>query len=803
MWSIKRAAVLPFLELEDNRVFAANGNLLLCYQLTLPEIYTLSEKDFEALHDTWFQGLKSLPAGTVVHKQDVYEKARFDASALPDKTFLAKATRQYFKDRDYMQHCCYLFFVLPASGAFKTSGIVNPFKKVPVKIPEKLNRRAEQFTAAVEDAVAFLNNSRWLEVHPLAGATFHAFTRRYFNGFSDGADTDILLTNATVQAGDHHLGLLAVNSELCFGDAVATSKVNERFTSGDFVFHQGFIDGLGLSLREHHIVNQVLFLDDKHRWRKLLEKKVEELKKSSNFGSQNKLILGKVQEILDRINADDTSRIIRGHLNVLFWDTEADRLPEIASKIKTVFRELDMVPYDPKGNMRKHYILNAFPAFSSNLSEKDVYVTDLKHGLCLFINNTGYRSDASGVLFNDREFNLPVFKDVWDEGKKCIKARNFAIFAPTGEGKSFLANHVLRQFFEMGVRLVIIDLGGSYTKFAQLYPKDYLVLRYEHGKSLGINPFYVENVADLTPDRLEDLAVFLFELMGDGQQADKAASVAMKKLLKYFYMHATDFSLEEFYRFVSQNRQAVLRELALSKELFDLKNLLHLLSEYVGNGLYSFLFQSDADQSYRLEDKRLIVFELDEVRDHKEILAVMLKLIKTAVQRTIWRNRKEKGIILFDEFAKQLKFPNVLESVEFYYQAIRKQEGAIGIILQSINQLPENATAASILENTQVIYSLNNEKGYDALVRRLQLSTHDLHQLKSIRNRLSGAMKYTEIFIKIGKESNIFRLEVPPEVYAAYLTDGADHEQLMELFQETGTMEKAIQKFMQLKNTTS
>jgi conjugal transfer ATP-binding protein TraC len=128
MWSIKRAAVLPFLELEDNRVFAANGNLLLCYQLTLPEIYTLSEKDFEALHDTWFQGLKSLPAGTVVHKQDVYEKARFDASALPDKTFLAKATRQYFKDRDYMQHCCYLLHTrAQGSTTYKKEGVALPW----------------------------------------------------------------------------------------------------------------------------------------------------------------------------------------------------------------------------------------------------------------------------------------------------------------------------------------------------------------------------------------------------------------------------------------------------------------------------------------------------------------------------------------------------------------------------------------------------------------------------------------------------------------------------------------------------
>jgi type IV secretory pathway VirB4 component len=202
------------------------------------------------------------------------------------------------------------------------------------------------------------------------------------------------------------------------------------------------------------------------------------------------------------------------------------------------------------------------------------------------------------------------------------------------------------------------------------------------------------------------------------------------------------------------------------------------------------------DQSYKIEDKKLIVFELDKVKDNKEILSVMLKLIKTAIQRTIWKNKDKKGIILFDEFAKQLKFPNVLESVEFYYQAIRKQEGAIGIILQSINQLPNNSTSASILENTQVIYSLNNEKGYDELVKRLHLSSHDLNQLKSIKNDLTGERKYTEMFIKIGKESNIFRLEVPPEVFAAYLTDGPQNEAIMNHYDELGSMELAIQKFL-------
>src|SRR5690606_9496925 len=129
-------------------------------------------------------------------------------------------------------------------------------------------------------------------------------------------------------------------------------------------------------------------------------------------------------------------------------------------------------------------------------------------------------------------------------------------------------------------------------------------------------------------------------------------------------------SMDTFYDFIEAEQETLLSELQIHKDYFNVENFLHIMSEYVKDGLYSFLFEISEDQSFRLEEKRLIVFELDEIRDNKEILSVMLKLIKSAIQRTIWQNRSEKGIILFDEFAKQLKFANVLESVEFYYQAI-------------------------------------------------------------------------------------------------------------------------------------
>ena len=358
-----------------------------------------------------------------------------------------------------------------------------------------------------------------------------SLTDNFFNGFNEGFDTDIVLNRDHAQIGDHFFDVLAVNNETCFGESVHSSKTDDAFTSDDFVFHQGFIDGLGLSFNENHIVNQIIYLDDKHKWRKLLEKRLEELGKSSNFGTQNKVVHEKISVILDQINRDDNARIVRGHLNVVFWTREARELAKIASKIKTEFKELDIVPYYPKGEERKNYLLNSYCCFSPNFSDEDLYVTDLKHSLCLLINNTNYRSDATGIIFNDRQHNIPVLKDVWDERKKRIKARNFAIFAPTGEGKSFLANNILRQYFESGVRLVIIDLGGSYTKFAKLYPEQCITLRYEQGKNLGINPFFITKADDVGPERLEDLTVFLLELFASGLKVAKAQEVAVKKIL--------------------------------------------------------------------------------------------------------------------------------------------------------------------------------------------------------------------------------------------------------------------------------
>src|SRR5690606_35353487 len=103
-------------------------------------------------------------------------------------------------------------------------------------------------------------NGRKIVLSPLDQDGILELTKAHFNGYNEGFDTDMLLERSGIHIGDNHFDVLAVSNELCFGESVQSSRTNEKFTSDDFTFHQGFIDGLGLTLDENHVVNQIIYL---------------------------------------------------------------------------------------------------------------------------------------------------------------------------------------------------------------------------------------------------------------------------------------------------------------------------------------------------------------------------------------------------------------------------------------------------------------------------------------------------------------------------------------------------------------
>jgi type IV secretory pathway VirB4 component len=363
-----------------------------------------------------------------------------------------------------------------------------------------------------------------------------------------------------------------------------------------------------------------------------------------------------------------------------------------------------------------------------------------------------------------------------------------------------LANHIFRQYYEDNIRIVIIDLGDSYRKLSLLYPEDTIYIKYQEGVSLGLNPFKVDDANSIQSAKVNDLALFVFKIWKRDRLPEEDEAVSLRKIITLYYQTVKEnHSFPNFYEFISVNKEDIYKVLELNREFINLDDFLHITSEFTGDGIYSFLFASSSDESYKIEDKKFIIFELDEVKDNHVLLSIMLQMISIAVQSVVWKDRSTKGVIFFDEFAKMLKFPSVLSTAEYFYQAARKQEASIGIVLQSPSQLPKTEASNSIIDNTQVMYIMQNEKGYDEIISRLGLKEHDKNQLGSIKYNFTGKVKYSEFLLKIGSESNIVRLELAKEVLMAFATEGKDYTEIMALYDKHKSMEKAIEEYKTIK----
>ena len=169
----------------------------------------------------------------------------------------------------------------------------------------------------------------------------------------------------------------------------------------------------------------------------------------------------------------------------------------------------------------------------------------------------------------------------------------------------------------------------------------------------------------------------------------------------------------------------------------------------------------------------------------------MLQLISTTIDKMVWQDKSTRGVILFDEVAEQLKWDGMLRRIQWFYQAIRKQNGSIGIVLQSISQLPNNELSNAIIENTQILYVLGS-KDYKAIQDRFGLSDHAFYQMSSLKSDFSADRKYSEFFLLRGEKHQVYRLEVPKEVFWAYQTDGAMNDLLIKTYEQVGSMEVAI-----------
>lgn len=779
----------------------------MCYALDLPEIFTLSTEDYQTIHDFWYRTIKYLPAHSFVHKQDIFLKQRYEGNDLPKTTFLQKSTKDHFSNRPYVSHTAYLFIGYTGKSTLKNIGVQNPFKSIPNK--RKLLDEFERdnaFVSEVTKSIEFLNGSRYIKAHPLLEDEIHTLIQNYYNGFDSHkyVDTTMEIKVKTtgenynaIGVGNKRVGVFTINDIKQFPDYVDIYKLDNDYSSKKFKIFKGASDDFGFKMPFDHIYNQVIFIDDHSAHKKELENRKEHLVGAKGFGTDNKTAAEGLTEYLEELSKDESKKIVRGHSNIIFYAEDAAAFETYTNAISTVYRSLDYKPHYPsKLTVQEVYLKSVFPYISS-LSNSNLFRTELEVALTLFLNITSYKSDDEGVVFSDRIFNIPIKRDIRDEAKKRIKAWNFFIFAPTGEGKSVLAQHIFRQLNEQGKKLVIFDIGGSFKKLSYLVPEDKCIFfSYEHGKPLGLNPFFVRDISELDTDKKNSLADFVYSLWFPDKTPDNSDRTILIRLLDAYYLNVPDnHSFPDFYNFLKINSGQILQRLDINDRFFDLDSFLLMTDKYV-TGEYSFLFDNTEDFSHRLQDKDLVIFEFEKANNNVVLLSLLLQLGNEAVDKIILEDRSVDGVVFYDELAKFIKDQSIRNRVTHYYQTNRKHSASVGTALQTPEQLPEGPDTNAMIENSQVVYILHNEKGYEPIVRRFNLSEHQHNILKSITPNLKAKNPYTEFALIIGREIWIMRLELSKEAFYAYQTDGKEYESIMQLFSESQDMEKAIETFI-------
>lgn len=788
--------------LENNEVFFSNGCFGLAYRVNLPEKYSLGEEDYLSLNEYWNKSLKDLPIGTIFYKQDAFIKKPFDASNFPEDNFLQKSTKRYFDGREFLDHQIYLFFMIPSQD-FVSTALINPFKRLNRAKFDMFDEKVVQLQDRVKEVVSYLNNIRLqggnrVTITPMGEQELNSYYELYFNLFDENFVSDRFFEKDYIKVGNKFANVVAMVDERKLPDVLNKTRKDKLLSNDKTVFYKNYGDNFGFDLDFSHVYNQICFIDDTRTHLDDLKYRNTQLHKSASFDKQNQIMAEATDLTIKDITENiDSTNLIRGHNNVIIIADTIDDLKKYSLKVSEQFRDIDIKPYLPKDNYLNVIFNYSFPFFSQYFTANQLYISSLEL-FCSFLNNcTLYNNDKQGIIYNSRLSNTPVLLDIWDEDKKYINARNFFILAPTGFGKSFNANHIISSFHAQGVKQVIVDLGGSYRKLAALFPNETSYITYEEGKSLGINPFDIE---DLTTDILEELIEFIAIHYKNEVDLEEVEKTSLRKLIESYYsLSPAKPSLPRFVKWVNINSNR-LNDMDIKKEYFDVEQFLFIMSNFVDDGSYAFLYDEEQTEesilNSNIKDKSIVVFELDKAKDNKLLLSLMLQLVSTTTNKIIWQDKSTKGVILYDEVAEQLKWDGVLRRIQYQYQAIRKQNGSVGIILQSESQLPDNPLSTAIIENTQILYVLN-AKDYKSLQKRFNLSEHAYYQLCSIQSNLDRAAKYqySEIFIMRGIHHQVYRLEVPKEVYWAYQTEGAINQKLILKANEIG-MENAINEFI-------
>lgn len=764
---------------------------------------------------------QTLGEGYALHKQDIFVRKQFAKEPEHNQEFLSASYFRYFNGRPYTDSLCYLTITQEAKKSRLFSYDSKKWRDFLVKIYKVRDLLRD---SGVQ--VKFLNKAEASE-----------YVDRYFAmNFKDRtvSMTNVKSDDETVSMGDKRCKVYSLVDVDCAAlpsliRPYTNIEVNNTEMPVDLV---SVVDNIPNA--ETVVYNQIIFLPSQKRELALLDKKKN--RHASIPNPSNQMAVEDIKQVQDVI-ARESKLLVYTHFNMVVGVPADTDLQKCTNYLENAFGRMG-IHISKRAYNQLELFVSSFPGNCYSLNEEyDRFLTLSDAAVCLMYKERVQHSEETPIkiYYTDRQ-GVPVAIDITGkEGKnKLTDNSNFFCLGPSGSGKSFHMNSVVRQLHEQGTDVVMVDTGNSYEGLCEYFGGKYI--SYTEERPITMNPFrinreemnvektgflknlvlliwkgtqgtvtktedrliehviteyydaYFNGFEGFTPQQREDLRKSL--VIDDRNSSEKRhesereRAVRIEGIIDEIEGRRKELKVEElsfnsFYEYSVQRIPDICEENRITG--IDLSTYRYMMKDFYLGGNHEKTLNENMDSS--LFDETFVVFEIDSIKDDP-LLFPLVTLIIMDVFLQKMRIKKNRKVLVIEEAWKAIASPLMAEYIKFMYKTARKFWASVGVVTQEIQDIiGSEIVKEAIINNSDVVMLLDQSKfkeRFDTIKTILGLTDVDCKKIFTI-NRLEnkeGRSFFREVFIRRGTTSGVYGVEEPRECYMTYTTERAEKEAL-------------------------
>lgn len=764
---------------------------------------------------------QTLGEGYALHKQDIFVRKQFAKEPEHNQEFLSASYFRYFNGRPYTDSLCYLAITQEAKKSRLFSYDSKKWRDFLVKIYKVRDLLRD---SGVQ--VKFLNKAEASE-----------YVDRYFAmNFKDRtvSMTNVKSDDETVSMGDKRCKVYSLVDVDCAAlpsliRPYTNIEVNNTEMPVDLV---SVVDNIPNA--ETVVYNQIIFLPSQKRELALLDKKKN--RHASIPNPSNQMAVEDIKQVQDVI-ARESKLLVYTHFNMVVGVPADTDLQKCTNHLENAFGRMG-IHISKRAYNQLELFVSSFPGNCYSLNEEyDRFLTLSDAAVCLMYKERVQHSEETPIkiYYTDRQ-GVPVAIDITGkEGKnKLTDNSNFFCLGPSGSGKSFHMNSVVRQLHEQGTDVVMVDTGNSYEGLCEYFGGKYI--SYTEERPITMNPFrinreemnvektgflknlvlliwkgtqgtvtktedrliehviteyydaYFNGFEGFTPQQREDLRKSL--VIDDRNSSEKRhesereRAVRIEGIIDEIEGRRKELKVEElsfnsFYEYSVQRIPDICEENRITG--IDLSTYRYMMKDFYLGGNHEKTLNENMDSS--LFDETFVVFEIDSIKDDP-LLFPLVTLIIMDVFLQKMRIKKNRKVLVIEEAWKAIASPLMAEYIKFMYKTARKFWASVGVVTQEIQDIiGSEIVKEAIINNSDVVMLLDQSKfkeRFDEIRKILGLTEVDCKKIFTI-NRLEnkeGRSFFREVFIRRGTTSGVYGVEEPHECYMTYTTERAEKEAL-------------------------